>query len=718
MSNSQKSFLSVRSKLIAAVAMLLVASFMVVSSTYAWFTLSTAPEVTGITTQIGANGNLEIALNTNNGTPSNYVGGFTDSAVDKNATWGNIVDLGVLDATGKSAYGLDQIVLKPAMLAMDNTGKIDSEAPLYTPVYGSDGRVEKIDKNGFYGAWNGTGFGLQASDANTGYGVRALGTVSSMTAQQLQFKNAASLVKTSLELFNNTANLSLVENGGALVTLILAGVTTSNPTFTLTDDATTTDVVETNQLAPISALITKLESSLPELEKVIKNFMLLVVANTQAQKSDTEFELIVSAFESNWSSIFTQLKSDAFKTNYTISIGATEGFAGMDVEIPEGYRAYADKFADVAKTYDTIAAKIAAARAAYTTVVEDKTTVEGGATADDGKATWSELQSILSGLMKVDTLNINGKTYTELREMKDNNQMDELVTWGLDVLGAGVKVTMTKDSGVYGDIASVSKNINANFKTDVKISFNGTNVNKSGVSVAMLTNLASSQIIALDPAQIASPPARTEADSDAMITDTYGYVLDFVFRTNAAGSNLKLQQAATDRIYSENTEASDTMGGGSYMEFTTQAGFGVEQVKDLMDNVRLVFANTKTGEILAGGYLDTANAVTGSTVKAAVKLQSVDIITELGGVPLSSPIVSFATGEKYADDNQIITALGQNEATYISVYVYLDGNTIGNADVAALTELSTSGHLNLQFASDAELKPMDYSAFQNQNAGN
>ena len=52
---------SIRKKLLAAIAMLLVAVIMTVSSTYAWFTLSTAPEVKGITTTVGANGNLEIA---------------------------------------------------------------------------------------------------------------------------------------------------------------------------------------------------------------------------------------------------------------------------------------------------------------------------------------------------------------------------------------------------------------------------------------------------------------------------------------------------------------------------------------------------------------------------------------------------------------------------------------------------------------------------------
>ena len=57
-----ETYASIRKKLYSALAMLLVSSIMMVSSTYAWFVLSTAPEVTGIQTQVGANGALEIAL--------------------------------------------------------------------------------------------------------------------------------------------------------------------------------------------------------------------------------------------------------------------------------------------------------------------------------------------------------------------------------------------------------------------------------------------------------------------------------------------------------------------------------------------------------------------------------------------------------------------------------------------------------------------------------
>ena len=109
---------NITSKLMAAVCMLLVSSIMMVSTTYAWFTLSTAPEVTGISTSVGANGNLEMAL------LPQYVAdhtkleasigsnGETSMAVkdakEANVTWGNLVQL---ESNGQNLYGLDRITL-------------------------------------------------------------------------------------------------------------------------------------------------------------------------------------------------------------------------------------------------------------------------------------------------------------------------------------------------------------------------------------------------------------------------------------------------------------------------------------------------------------------------------------------------------------------------------------------------------------------------------
>lgn len=119
----KKTYLGLRKKLLSALAMLLVATILMVSSTYAWFVLSTAPEVTGIQTQVGANGSLEIALVNQeswNDLTKLDMGDIDESATENlgsaNLTWGNLVNL------ADTSYGLRDITLNPARLAISQNG--------------------------------------------------------------------------------------------------------------------------------------------------------------------------------------------------------------------------------------------------------------------------------------------------------------------------------------------------------------------------------------------------------------------------------------------------------------------------------------------------------------------------------------------------------------------------------------------------------------------
>ena len=141
---------------------------MVTMTAFAWTTLSVAPEVSGATTTITANGNLEIALagsyeiiyetddEGNNvldgdGNPivkeikaippgESAVGDSLLSIQQRNQTWGNLINL------SDPSYGLDQIILRPTTL---NTGSL-SKKPFVSATYGPDGRVEN-DKNSDFG---------------------------------------------------------------------------------------------------------------------------------------------------------------------------------------------------------------------------------------------------------------------------------------------------------------------------------------------------------------------------------------------------------------------------------------------------------------------------------------------------------------------------------------------------------------------------------------
>ena len=96
---------------VVAVALLLAISLtMVATTTFAWVVLSRSPAVTGVTTNVATNGNLEIALVAPNGAlPAESAVGDSyaasgQSIVAANLTWGNMINL------TDPSYGLDNLV--------------------------------------------------------------------------------------------------------------------------------------------------------------------------------------------------------------------------------------------------------------------------------------------------------------------------------------------------------------------------------------------------------------------------------------------------------------------------------------------------------------------------------------------------------------------------------------------------------------------------------
>ena len=180
-----------------ALALLLVCTVVLVSASYAWLTISNRPEISGISTNLGANGSLEIALLN----PETYldpslirtdVGNslVTESPVYSNQFWGNVLDLNDV------SYGLNNISLFPSRLDAADTGDgkvVVGSNLLMVPTYGSDGRFSTFVTDIVTGGFDGMNFTYQAD--NQHYGVRGVGTVSSITSQQTALTNARSLVK-------------------------------------------------------------------------------------------------------------------------------------------------------------------------------------------------------------------------------------------------------------------------------------------------------------------------------------------------------------------------------------------------------------------------------------------------------------------------------------------------------------------------------------------
>lgn len=191
-----------RNKLIAAISMLLVSSIMMVSSTYAWFTLSTAPEVKNISTTVAGNGSLEIALMPTDGL-FNSIGKGVQGADAKasNTNWGNLIDLTDV------SYGLNSVRLNPAVISLTapaeegGTYTINGTSPLSIPVYGQDGRIGGLSATTKMKSYAG-----EAGFNSSNFGVRAIGEPTSDTETAALGDTYGYVVDLALRL--NTQNVN------------------------------------------------------------------------------------------------------------------------------------------------------------------------------------------------------------------------------------------------------------------------------------------------------------------------------------------------------------------------------------------------------------------------------------------------------------------------------------------------------------------------------
>ena len=111
--------ISTKTKLVSAIAMLLVATIMMTSASFAWFTISTAPEMANIDLSMAAIQNLEIAAGESAPSEEPQIG---DSG-DYN-TWGGYVDF-----SGSSELDF------PATVASVGLGTVH---------YADDGRIDDV----------------------------------------------------------------------------------------------------------------------------------------------------------------------------------------------------------------------------------------------------------------------------------------------------------------------------------------------------------------------------------------------------------------------------------------------------------------------------------------------------------------------------------------------------------------------------------------------
>lgn len=644
-----KSYGGVKKKLVGAVCMLLVASIMMVSSTYAWFTLSTAPEITGISTSVGANGNLEMALLTSgtNDDTNTYknldkitsaVGDSGKAVTEKNLTWGNLVDL------KDASYGLGKIKLMPAALNITKEAAgaftVTKDNLLATPTYGTDGRVADLSGKTYTAKYDGTNWAFNKDDP--GYGVRAIGSNDNLTPQQAGLLGAKSEYNQALSAAKTTIQNALSTNGKGLSNAVMALALNGG-----------NDQLEENQQTAIKAMVTAAESALAQIDKA---YVALLKASVT--------------------------KLDAAK--YSGASGALNGKTTLE----EAITALKDEDGTL-----EIPTELTTLQNTLKTNKDAVATAHSECTAGDYKAA-------LTALVNADLVKVN--SFTREQMISPDGQANSAFVNKV-VKDGGAVVEMPDDSGVFAYIGSVAGNYAA--PTEVDINYNGMTL--TGFPATMKTTATENTTAGT---LLAGIKPNGDAGANVSLSDTYGYALDMAFRTNAASSYLKLQTEAKQRVYG-NSENTDTQGGGSYMAFkSTNAANGTanltdETVKKLMGAIRVAFIDPETGAIYGIATLDNIQRA-GDSLKGALKLN--DLTATEGADPTYS--LTASTGSDGTEAK--LMDLEQNKAKKLTVIVYLDGDTVTNADVAN-AEISLEGSLNLQFSSSADLKPMENTALRN-----
>ena len=614
---SRKSTL--KSKLMAAVSMLLVSAIMVSVTTYAWFILSTAPEVKGMSTTVGSNGALEMAL-------VDYAGDLNDiltnqiktnvgdssAAANKkveesNRTWGNLVDL-----SGKY-YGLSdgKMMLYPSALNMDasNNNKIgDMNAMLKYAAYGTDGRVAELKGDTFATKYDsGTTGTFQGYD---GYGVRAIGTgdkadpiAAGLAAAKRNYNNAVAAVKSNAED-------SLNNHGQKMAAMAVRSKMLENETYTEAEVQIIRDAK--------TALVSSADQIKLAIQEAYNAYMLSTTGKAAAGE---DIDKIITAL--------------------------------TGVDKMKSVLALIDKYNALIDTLNKIS-------------------VPTAPTGTDGKYTWPEIQSSINALMDSATLKINGKDLSSSDDLRaaakaflDNKATPEQEKMIEDLMNAPA-ITVAK--GAYCEVANFV-GAYTSVKFDMQIRGNILKASNATITIAVSNTTAGATpyfTAATTEVTNLTAPGGEKLEKD-VLTTAYGYVVDLAFRTNASNAKLMLAKPDTQRV----DGATDLQGGGATFTVTD----GTDAAK-LADALRVVFIDTADKTILGVAAMNKTPTETGGNTYA-LHMYSYTIEAD-GTVKLG--LQKTTTGEDgQSNANDFIADLTGDTPKAISALVYIDGGAVDYA---------------------------------------
>ena len=670
-----------REKLSAAGLGLLVAAIVAVSATFAWVTLSRAPEVTGIATTLSANGALEIALSNEGGTQPDEFDidesvGLKVDLVSSNLQWGNLVNL------ADDAYGIDNIELRPAQL---NISKLLS-TPLLGAAYGQDGRITEKDTNFAY-----TKYDKQENKflVNPTYGVRAISSYTAVKSEGAQaiLEQKIKDVDTAMNTVSNTYQ-EAIDCFPAMGKMISTFAQDKVNQKLGSGSETGSDMGP--YLADVLRLYQALYATM-ENQKVAY----VALANLQlyqwAAENKQDFTPIT------WGQLYQD--RDQYNAadptqkskNGTVSLSGLEQFCAD----AETLKKDMDKLGEYCAGYQV-------GKAYYWASGGDKDFQIANMISrliDYSKTMYIEIngEKIYIGNLSLDAamglLKGNGKTQKVFVDGGILKRFEEIVIANSSRFGAANKAKCTVAVNALGK----------------KITIYG-----EAYTTASGPSWFESDFAAASKTEVNATVAAAE--------DTYGMAVDFWLRTNAERTYLTLEGAtvtdpATETVLRYDgvnrvwgaagnallTRESTTQGGGSCYVYYADTPEDMQRSLALLENLKVAFMDTATGRYMASAILDTEHYW---AQNGRITVPLIQDITQ--------PKVTYTRAEEGVDEQGkpatvqreyfALAELVMDDAQRISAIIYLDGTSLSNSEVLAAAKIQ--GQLNLQFGTSDDLQTL------------
>lgn len=580
-----------RERVIAVALLLAMSVAMMTSATFAWLTISKAPEVSGVNTTVAANGNLEIALATGDGKDAPGVSKVGDSAsaedqtmVDANVTWGNLVNL------SDPSYGLNRMSLRPALLSTSNL----SRYPLYGASYGEDGRVEMVASRYEYTSLIIPDDGSEpyfAGGSKANYGVRAIASVTyenitgNTVFTELFEKATAQYSLSRTAYINLVTDKTAIQNHGGVdttTTKALGGLLSI-----YTQDMADTYLNGKSADSDCGDYIVILRNLMVELQKIIRyeGEALTYLANLQAymHAMNVGLDPKTNTYE-NWDALLAiadfsaaDQVTDATQKNNKIVAAvekAAEDLKAQGIELIS----LTDTTRGLLRDWKILEDQIAAI---------ENLMVNKGFYNDDGSfktdppvVKWSEFESILNNIVHIDSTEMDGTAIGDL----NSSNLDSFVS---SVFSGSPVVTMRK-----GVIPNIEQRTGVRMKdrntmgkavtVTVKVKVYG--FSKS-VSAVATTGAAPAYLADTDKTNTEKLNDNVQG-GDAVSKDIYGLAIDLWVRTNTNDVVLTLEGTT---IFTTEQAVGTDMNGNPTELFILSTEDGEVEIYKLPDTEGTVF---------------------------------------------------------------------------------------------------------------------------------